>query len=69
MIIQTFDKNGEQNNVTWKNVRSVQLMFIPGDLSGGGLLDLKMEFRNGECASMYLSHDERFAIIKEETLE
>ena len=66
MIIHTYDKDGNHNNVVWKNVKNVHLMFIPGTLSHGGLLDLRMTFKNGEETSMYLSHDERFAIIKEE---
>ncbi len=68
MTIKTYDKNGELNNVSWRNVKKIKLLAITARSINDTLLNLHMTFENGEEVDYYLSEHERFAVIEEETV-
>lgn len=65
MTIKTYDKNGEPNNVSWRNVKKIKLMVIPASGCRETLINLHMTFENGEEVDYYLYEHERFAVIEE----
>lgn len=67
MTIRMYDKNGNQNNICWRNVEKIKLLVIPGRGFSDTLLNLHMTFSSGKELDYYLSEHERFAVIEEET--
>lgn len=65
MTVRTFDKNGEPNNVCWRNVQKIKIMFIPVYSLRDTLLELHLTFEDGQEVDYYLSEHERFAIIEQ----
>lgn len=65
MTIRTFDKNGEPNNICWRNVQKIKIMTIPGSCWRDTLIEIHMTFEDGQEARIYLSEYDRFAVIEE----